>query len=220
MSATKLVILGAGSVRCSPPVIASLATYFGERPLEIVLYDADEERVDLFDRLARLCFRMTEATHEISYCLDPAEALSGADRVVLQVGTNCARKYLKAAGLLVLAEPEIEAAGSVQKDGFEIAPSDDRLIQLAIDQYLKLAPEEVQVLSLQRLGIVLPEEERFRSVEWPPELGLADRVSVPHQALRYIKGEDYPHTLLQQNERSPLKAWLDDVESAAPTKFL
>ena len=98
--------------------------------------------------------------------------------------------------------------------------ADDNLVQLAIDRYLELAPPLAEVLSLQRLGIVLPEEERFRGVEWPEEPSLEERAAAPHQALRWIKGEDYPHELLQRHERSPLKAWLDDVESAAPARFL
>src|SRR5947209_12666480 len=95
MSVTRLAILGAGSVRCTTPVIASLATYFGERPLEIRMFDADMERLDLFDRLARLCFMMTKNEHTLISTCDAAEAIENAERAVLQVGENCARRYLR-----------------------------------------------------------------------------------------------------------------------------
>jgi len=95
MSAIHLAILGAGSIRCTVPVLAALATYFGERPMEITLYDADEERLDLFDRLGRVCFFSAKSTHLLKSTTDYKEALEGVDLVVVQIGENCARKYLK-----------------------------------------------------------------------------------------------------------------------------
>ena len=46
-------------------MIASLANYFGERPLDIVMFDADSERLDLFDRFARLTFSAMNSTHHL-----------------------------------------------------------------------------------------------------------------------------------------------------------
>lgn len=217
MSLTKLAIIGAGSVRCSPSVLSTLANYFGERPLEVRLYDADIERLDLFDQLARLLFRVTDSTHRILFRLDPVEALDGIDRVVLQVGTNCARKYLKQVGELASTEeaPEDTPLGSVQKDGFKIQAADDTLIQRALDRMLETLPPGAEVLSLQRQEITLPVEARFRTLNWPAEPTLSERQALPHQVLRWIKGEEMPHRLLQDSERSPLKAWLDDVTTAS-----
>jgi hypothetical protein len=92
MDEVRLCVLGAGSLRCMPGVIGSLATYFGERALEIHLWDADEERLDLFDRFARLCFMVNKCSHRLLATDDPAEALDKAERVIVAVGGNCARK--------------------------------------------------------------------------------------------------------------------------------
>jgi len=35
MSTVKLAFIGAGSIRCAAPVIATLATYFGERQMDM-----------------------------------------------------------------------------------------------------------------------------------------------------------------------------------------
>jgi hypothetical protein len=96
MSAIRLTVLGAGSVRCAIPVIASLASYFGERPLEITFWDADEERLDLFDRFARLCFLLTDSTHTLKSTTSLTDALAQYDRILLQTGRNCVSKAGKA----------------------------------------------------------------------------------------------------------------------------
>ena len=213
MGLRKLAILGAGSVRCTPPVVAALATYFGERPLEVRLYDSDAERLDLFSRFAQTCFLLMKATHELTSHLDPAEALEGVDRVVLQVGTNCAKKYLRARGKLDLlpSENHNEPQGSLQKDGYRPQAHDSAVIQSALDLILEYVPNDADVLSLQDPEIVLP--GAFRHADWPVDLSLDERVALPHQVLRWIHGEEYPHDLIGLSERSPLKAWLDDVEA-------
>ncbi|HVL40312.1 MAG TPA: hypothetical protein VM328_13060 [Fimbriimonadaceae bacterium] len=183
---TKLAIIGAGSLRCSPAVLASLATYFGERPLEIRLYDADEERLDLFDRFARLLFQMTKATHRLLYRTDYGEALDHADQVVLQVDDNCARKLLKAEG--------VAAAGCP--------------VDTALERIRPFLEEGAEVLSLQLPG-EHPDWPGATRLDWLPEIEHASRVALPHQILRWIKGEEYPHSLLREHERSPLRDWLD-----------
>lgn len=191
----RLTILGAGAVRCTPAVIASLATYFGERPLEVRMFDADLERLDLFDRLARLCFMMTRATHSLISTTDAVEATDGADRVILQVGENCARKYLKQRHRMGIADLQAES-----------------MIEQAVEEMLGTVPAEAEILSLQRPGIVIP-RTRYYTADWPAEPTSAERFSFPHQALRWIKGEEYTHEFLREHERSPLKRWLDDTKS-------
>ncbi|HVT12537.1 MAG TPA: hypothetical protein VHE55_09735 [Fimbriimonadaceae bacterium] len=195
MSATRLAILGAGSVRCSPGVIASLATYFGERPLEIRMFDADMERLDLFDRLARVCFIMTKNGHNLISTTDADEALADADLVVLQVGENCARKYLK----------ERHRMGIASLDA-------DAMIEQAVEELLATVPAEVEVLSLQGPEIAIPRASYHRAA-WPPEPSLTERRALPHQALRWIRGEEYVHDLLHDFEQSPMKQWLNDPDS-------
>jgi len=195
MSASRLAILGAGSVRCSAPVIASLATYFGERPLEIQMYDSDMERLDLFDRFARLCFVMSKNGHGLTSTTDAAEALEDADRVVFQVGENCARKYLKERHRMGIADLGAEA-----------------MIEQAVEEMLGSVPAEAEVLSLMNVKIAIPRSHYYR-VEWPSEPTARERSALPHQVLRWIRGEEYTHDLFMEHEKSPLKKWLDDVDS-------
>jgi hypothetical protein len=192
----RLAILGAGSVRCSPAVLASLATYFGERPLEIRMYDSDLERLDLFDRLARLCFIMTKNDHSLMSTTDPVECTEGAERVILQVGENCARKYLKESHRMGIANLGAEA-----------------MIEQAVEELFGTVPFEAEVLSLERPEIAVPRDHYYR-LDWITEPSRGQRQAFPHQALRWIRGEEYTHDFLREHERSPLKSWLDDVNAA------
>lgn len=192
MSAVHLAILGAGSVRCSVPVMACLATYFGERPLEITLYDSDEERLDLVDRYARLCFLTTKSTHNLKSTVDYKEALEGADKVVVQIEENCARKFLK----------------ENRRQGFaDLVPAS--LIEQAVDDLVRDIPFTVPVLSLIPDPIVYPRDV-YQCEGWPPELTEAEEVVLPHQILRWIRSDEYPYQILDANEHAPLRAWLED----------
>jgi hypothetical protein len=195
MSVMRLAVMGAGSVRCSPAVICSLATYFGERPMEVILYDSDAERLDLFDRFARMCFLAAKNPTTILATEDAQEALAESNKVVLQVGENCARRYLK----------ETRRQGFADFDG-------SALVEQAIEIMLGQLERHVDVLSLQRAGIDLP-VDAFISPQWPGDLTEEERRAVPFQILRWVHGEDYLHEIFRENERSPLKTWLDDANA-------
>jgi len=87
-----VTIIGVGSIAAGPQTLAALAGYFGERPLEIRLFDGDLERLDLMDRLFRVFCALNKCDHEIVMEPDLAKALSGADRVVWIPDANCLRK--------------------------------------------------------------------------------------------------------------------------------
>lgn len=160
------------------------------------MYDADLERLDLFDRLARLCFMMTKATHSLMSTTLLPEALEDADRIILQVGENCARKYLK----------------EQHRSGIADLPAPS-MIELALEEMLAPVSSDTEILSLQRPEIVIPCRHYYRVSDWPKEPTYAERFSIPHQALRWIRGEEYTHEFLNEQERSPLKAWLDNASS-------
>jgi hypothetical protein len=185
-----LALMGVGNVRCTPPVLATLASYFGERPLEIVLYDADEERLDLFDRLARTFLAFTKSTNMLSSTIVADEALTSATRVIVQLDSQGARKAL---GLKNKAEPAQHAK--------------------ALVKILSNLSPTAEVLSLLEESVELP-VLTYRRIDWPPALREAEVVGVPHQALRWIHGEEYPFEFFAQHEDSPLKLWLDEPASA------
>ena len=187
MSAVKLAVLGAGSVRCMPAIIGSLATYFGERPLKVVFWDSDPERLDLFDRFARTCFAFNRCSHSLQSTEDLGEALEEATKVVLCIDENCARKFL---------------GGMAGLDS-------DELLRTATRQASHLFGAEVEVLSLMPEVSEVDGGHPFVQMLWPPEPSESERMAVPHQVLRFIHGEEYPHELFKTFEQSPLKNWLE-----------
>jgi len=189
MTTIKLAILGAGSIRCGVPVIASLATYFGERPLEIILFDPDEERLDLFDRLARLCFAMMKSTHTLRATTDIDEALEEADRVILQMGD-----YTFGRARVGAVEPSTWLRGRLRR-----------------------LPTSTEILDLEEFAIDLRQPVAITG-EWlvQPEKEFPYRV--PLQILRWLNGEEYPFEVFREQEKSPVKLWLDDPKSL-PTRL-
>jgi len=189
MSAIKLTVLGVGSRRNSIPVIASLATYFGERPLDIAFYDADEERLDLFDRFARLSFLMMKSTHALTSSTDFREALADAHYVILQVGENCARKEL--------------GRRSRRMDATTAK-------RLAIQRIAESMSSDIHLLNLSGGAL---EQESVYALDWPPAPSLEEPYAVPFQILRWLNGEEYPYDVFREHEHSPVKRWLDDPRS-------
>lgn len=196
MASIPLTILGAGSVQYGPAVIGSLASYYGERPLDVRLFDADEERLDLFDRLARLVFEGTSVEHGVKALEDPAEALEEAQLVVLSVDENCARKLLRGAGA-------------------EVPASGEEAIQAAVDRLVPLVPEGALILSLMPNSVAVGRDTYYR-MAWPPSVGADDMRAIPMQILRWLNDEEMFYPLIETHERSPFKQWLDDPTSAEP----
>lgn len=83
MEQASVAVLGVGELRFGPPVLAALATYFGERPLELVLYEPNEEILDAMHRLARSFFKVTDARHAIVSTSDLDEAIRLANRYIV-----------------------------------------------------------------------------------------------------------------------------------------
>jgi len=207
MKSTRIVaVLGVGSLRAGPPVLAELATYAGERPMEIRLYDADLERLDLMERFLRAGCRMTDIEHEIISTPDSAEALAGADIVLLLVGENCARKSLgkRALGL-------------------------DRSAVLAAWCEEHLPPEvlgESSILNLMRDAPRWEQPSADRtippSIDWPDPLDEATRARRPHQILRWATHTEPLPPLLRIGPgddlaQTPIKEFLNHQENQART---
>ena len=50
----------------------------------------------------------------------------------------------------------------------------------------------------------------YTHIAWPPEPSPQERMSIPHQVLRYLNGEEFVYGLLKQHQTSPLKSWLEN----------
>lgn len=183
MELRKLVVLGAGSIRCAPAVMASLATYDHHR-LEIWLYDADEERLDLFDMVGRTYMTATKAKHTLLSTTDPAEALDGADHVIVMIDENCATRRLKELG----------------KSPTETSSEE------GVEDVLSHVPESAEVLSL--VGPL----NGHAHLDWPGEVPEGNTVAVALETLRIARGEENPFPFLEMHAESPLREWLDGAK--------
>lgn len=86
-----LLVVGAGNPYVSPNLLGTLASYFGERSLELRLYDPSAEMVDLFDRLARVLFKLGKSQHSVRSGDAFAELAEGAERAVLALDPRSAK---------------------------------------------------------------------------------------------------------------------------------
>lgn len=151
MESTNLVVIGAGHVSHMPHLAASLALYFGERPLNIALFDANDERLDLCHRLCLVAFKAAHSHHKVWSTTSLAEACEGAGFAILSIGNACAQ-----AMKLTRGEAYEVALGSLPSDAYIVAlrtgesiPADQRLVQ--IDWPEKPSPSERAGLPLQIL---------------------------------------------------------------------
>ena len=187
--------MGAANLRMSVQVIASLATFFGERQMVVRFYDSDEERLDLFDRFARVAFHSNKNRHALSSTTQANEALEGANRVILQVDENCARKELRA------------------RRGFQSSSTGSSLISEALEALLSdEVSSEAAVLNLQDNEVKIPLDSYY-VIDWASQLR-GEEYGVPHQLMRWIRSEEYLFDLFRANEQTPLKAWLNEPASA------
>ncbi len=166
MEPERLAVLGAASLRYAPTICAGLAIYFGEQPLEVRFWDADPERLDLFDRFARYLFELNKTPHLLMSTEDPHEAIFGSDRIVIALDDHGAERFLPDATSVTVVEA------------------------------LRLQfPDGAKVLDLRDdLAIPEPTEEEVRAL--------------PHDIMRYLRGDDWAYGFLREQAESPVKLWL------------
>ncbi len=129
----RLTVLGAGSVQYGPAICGGLACFFGERPLEIRFWDPDPERLDLFDRFARYLFKLNKTPHLLMSTEDAAEAIFGADRIVIgldQHGAEMAQPAGTAEEVIAFLRPSFPdgvAVLDLRRDASIPEPDEDAL---------------------------------------------------------------------------------------------
>lgn len=69
-------------MQSGPELLAALANYFGERPLEIRLHDTNPEFLILNYELARVLLQLNKSTHQLKIFEDKEEALEGIDGLI------------------------------------------------------------------------------------------------------------------------------------------
>ena len=232
---TKMVcVLGAGSVEYAPHAIVTLASLASEFLLDIRLFDANEERLDLLDRLGRVCLDMTKLGHSIRSSSDPAEMLEDADAVIFAMTEDCARRIaapgvdVEAADPDVTPETELPVLEFGMGDPNRPTPVENlsqhtRLIlqrpnmEISYPQAMEtsrevlrpLVPEKARVLNLVEGFTFKSDEERFEN--WPEKMSSEQVEVMPHQILRWIQGDPVFGRFIEDNRRSPLAAWLNGL---------
>lgn len=225
-----VVVLGAGNLRCGPPVLAGLATWRPDDLVNIRLWDANEERLDLFDRLLRECLDKEGTIHNVRSSSSYKEELEGATDVVFAVHEDCARRTLgrKEPRLFVPDAPgslEDQVRGDPNKPTMpeQLSPLTQEILSAPLDHeedresaitkalkvLLGAVPENARILSLER-GVELPLDAPYDALEWPPEIPERDLPSIPHQVLRWIHGEESLSKLLYSATDSEFVQWLDN----------
>lgn len=230
MKRTSVSVIGVGSLRCGPPVLASIAALRLEYPLEIRLFDANEERLDLMYRFARRVFEMTQSHHDVLYRPDLEEALADTDGVVLSLYEDCARRMTgrTTARFLLPEAPEDGEnlydlyGGDINKptpmsDVSEMtlaALSSPDLESQTDDEALGAASElvatsigDAKLLNMTR-SVVIPNEQEHMTLNWPDDLSHDDEVSFPHRILRWLHGDTDLEKYLVQHVRTPFSEWL------------
>ncbi len=200
------------------------------RPLELRLFDANEERLDLMVRLADQLLAMTGGEHGVLCTSIVEEALQGVDAAVVSLTEDCARRMTgkTAARVLLPVEPE---------EGTELYDlhGGDMNIPTPLEE---LGPRTLAALSTPEVGSVTREEAIAAALEvvfqyvgdakvlnltrraavskrpahttlsWPEPLSEEERRSMPHQILRWINGDEGLDQYLQEFGGSPLANWL------------
>ncbi|MBL8088288.1 MAG: hypothetical protein JNM85_09515 [Chthonomonas sp.] len=210
--AIKITLLGAGNPCVSPQVLAALATYFGERPLDVCLYDPDPERLDLHARLARFLAEHGTTRYPIMDTVDLESALMDTSLLLGALDDNGAQR---------IASPRPHSKPLKKRLpnewSFEEQPLEDELPKLPEEEARTRAAEAVHLAGGPEMLVMVGTNlgpgphvlSHLPELGWPSQPILEDVGALPHLILRWVRGDDSIANLLVENEQSPLKGWID-----------
>lgn len=231
MAGRIVAVLGAGNVRCAPPVFATLCNWYPDVPLAIRLWDANEERLDLMDRLARCLMDDWNSEATVSSSTDLAEVLEAASDVVLCLHEDCARRLIGthlSPSLAMFEDQEIpihyyggdrnrptppESLSEHTKQLLSV-PDHESLsrreaMEAALAVLLPQIPESARVLSLMR-EVDVPARPQTQAIAWPEPLSEVQESLLPHQILRWVRRDEEMFDLMTSGKSTPLRVWLDE----------
>ncbi|MBS1709059.1 MAG: hypothetical protein JSS65_10095 [Armatimonadetes bacterium] len=230
MPSREVAVIGVGNLRCGPPVLATLASWYPDVPAQVRLFDASEERLDLFDRLARLLFDHTGNETGLKATNDLDEAVADATDLVLCLHEDCARRMVgprqarwldNLAGedeshLLSRGDPNrptpVDQLSSATRAMIEVpvetSMSRDEVVAAAVALTLEVAPSDARLISLMR-GVALPASRESTHLAWPAPLDHATMSLVPFQILRWITKDDRLEGLVEAGQKNAFRDWLE-----------
>jgi hypothetical protein len=233
MATRVLSIVGSGSLRCAPPVFASIAAPRFEHALEIRLFDANIERLDLMGRLLARMLDVTRAQHVFAMHPNLGLALRGADGAIVCLHEDCARRMTgkTATRVLLPSEPvETDKLSDISRGDVnrptpfdELSPmtlaalampenegrTRDEVVANAMGLTIERLDPRTKMLNLTRNAPVsdtVPHE----ALDWPPLLSPAEHEAFPHRILRWINGDPELDAFIEQHGQSPVARWLVD----------
>lgn len=202
-------MVGAGSLRCAPEVLASLVHAGLPQESAVWLQDEHVEALDLAERLAHRLISEANLLLRVVATPDPVEALEGAEVVILCIGGG-----LRERRGWFAAEGSDEAVGLLRLERIRRAMTG---LQSALDRL----PAGATVINLAR---PTAESGRFLPcpaihLDWPEPLAGEERVPRAHQMLRWARGEDPLFDLLDRVATGPLVSALRYGEPRATNLF-
>ena len=231
MSRRSLALIGAGNIRCCPSVLASIAALDVLEGLDIRLYDANQERLDLYFQLAGTIMDLSDREHDVFRRPVLKEALDKADVVILPLNEDCSRRMTGKSAAMGYLPSEIEedetpswpiqygdinrptpadelSVGTLSQLSSPVGDSRGR--NEAVTDALTLVERGLfhrsSVLNLTRAagksGI------RGKHLEWPPPMEDREIEEAPHQVLRWVEGDYSLRAFVQDHRTSPVAEWL------------
>lgn len=235
MPQPSVAVLGVGSLRAGPQIVAALASCPSDVPLDIRLWDGSGERLDLFDRFLRACLEITDYGHVARSLSDPAEAVEGNAAIILCLHEDGARRHLQPAPEVV-EEPEQtipETSMTIVEFGLGdpnrptprgrlsdstrsvvFQPSREGSREEVILQQMEMLRPLLEgrepILNLTR-DVEVPDWLTRDDLNWPEPVSDAELSARPHQILRWIQADPTISTFIESSWGSPVSQWLQRV---------
>ncbi|MCL6624858.1 MAG: hypothetical protein K6T17_09625 [Fimbriimonadales bacterium] len=212
----KIAIIGAGSLRCGMPVLASLFHCPLPQGTRVALYDVHQEALDLLTRLARCLSSEADG----KYVIEPAEelswALDDATTIILcfglgERGRERWRSWLSEAGV-----EDSRGRLALLARAILLNPSFEGL-----NEHLYSLNDSVTVINLVRpielTGMLLAAPAVH--LDWPPEMTEERRIPMVHHILRLVRGDEYVAEELKNGAETPLVTTLSRPERTRVNRF-
>lgn len=203
-------IIGAGSRRCANAVLAAIMHLGLSADSELVLCDVHAEALDLFDRLARTYADESDNRFLIRCEPSVGEALKSSTITILTFGIG--EEHIREFAVPADANDEIMELVRAM-----------RMVNLfeRINENLHKSSEIVKVINLvrpTRLTACLCAASAVH-LDWPPQMTEAEKMSAVHQALRWVRTDDYPQFELKNHADSPLLKAITEYETMKTNSF-
>lgn len=238
MSSRVVLVAGVGSLRAAPTVLCGLAASAPDHIVEIRLWDADDERLDLMDRFLRRALDESKLGHTVVSTTTAVDAFDSVDGVIVTLTHNGARRFLNPAPEPE-QEPEPASETPREEDHHEAAtvlefgygdrnrPTPRHMLSARLRAILHnpadaISRERAIGQALDRLELLVPTQAHVLSLvrgvpltwgrgehlDWPIDLTAEERKSRPHELLRCVQNVEDIRPFMQAAASTPVTRWL------------